>query len=503
MALFAMSLAVFAIAIDSTALSVALPQIEGDFKVTVSSVQWVINAYGLVFGVLIIAGGRLADMFGRKRIFLIGAAGFAAFSVLGGAAQSAAWLIAARALMGIGAALMWPATLGMTFAALPERRAGLAGGLILGVAGIGNALGPLIGGALTEAASWRWVLFLNLPVAIIAGAVTAAKVHQPHARELGHRIDYGGIATLCGGCFALLLALEQAGSLGFGDAGVILLLAAFVVLIASFVLIERRMGNGALVPPDVARNHRFVAACAAIALLAAGFFTSLLYLPQFMQKMLGYSALQAGVGLLPMMLAYGTVSFLAGTLYRRLGAKLITSAGATCMTPRLVPAIAGHVNVGVRDDRRRHGGVRDRAGVVHLLSDHRGHHHRGSLEDEPGRGNAAHAAADGRRDRVGTGHVDLHSAFTSSVHSAHRSGSLTTVQEHAVNAFLAGSASAQELARRFPDAATAVDRVSRAAFAHGMQASFRVTAALAAAGFVVAVGFVGGRKRRPTVDPPK
>ena len=131
MALFAMSLAVFAIAIDSTALSVALPQIEDDFKVAVSSVQWVINAYGLVFGVLIIAGGRLADMFGRKRIFLIGAAVFAAFSVLGGAAQSAAWLIAARALMGIGAALMWAATLGMTFAALPEHRAGLAGGLIL------------------------------------------------------------------------------------------------------------------------------------------------------------------------------------------------------------------------------------------------------------------------------------------------------------------------------------------------------------------------------------
>jgi EmrB/QacA subfamily drug resistance transporter len=503
MALFAMSLAVFAIAIDSTALSVALPQIEGDFKVTVSSVQWVINAYGLVFGVLIIAGGRLADMFGRKRIFLIGAAGFAAFSVLGGAAQSAAWLIAARALMGIGAALMWPATLGMTFAALPERRAGLAGGLILGVAGIGNALGPLIGGALTEAASWRWVLFLNLPVAIIAGAVTAAKVHQPHARELGHRIDYGGIATLCGGCFALLLALEQAGSLGFGDAGVILLLAAFVVLIASFVLIERRMGNGALVPPDVARNHRFVAACAAIALLAAGFFTSLLYLPQFMQKMLGYSALQAGVGLLPMMLAYGTVSFLAGTLYRRLGAKLITSAGAACMTLglfllSLVTSTSGYGTIVA-------GMVVFGTGLGLFISSATTV---GITTVDPSRMSLAGGTLHmlqlmGGAIGLGLATSIFTSAFTSSVHSAHRSGSLTTVQEHAVNAFLAGSASAQELARRFPDAATAVDRVSRAAFAHGMQASFRVTAALAAAGFVVAVGFVGGRKRRPTVDPPK
>jgi MFS family permease len=135
MALLAMGLAVFAIAIDSTALSVALPQIESDFKVDVSVVQWMINAYGLVFGVLIVAGGRLADMFGRRRMFMLGAALFAAFSLLGGAAPDAGWLIAARALMGVGAALMWLGTLGMTYTLLPASRAGLAGGLVLGVAG--------------------------------------------------------------------------------------------------------------------------------------------------------------------------------------------------------------------------------------------------------------------------------------------------------------------------------------------------------------------------------
>jgi MFS family permease len=126
--------------------------------------------------VLIVTGGRLADLFGRRRAFFIGSAIFATFSVLGGAAQSEAWLIGMRVLMGIGGALMWPAILGMTYAALPEERAGLAGGFILGAAGIGNAAGPLIGGALTDLLSWRWIFFLNLPVAAFAVFVTMREI---------------------------------------------------------------------------------------------------------------------------------------------------------------------------------------------------------------------------------------------------------------------------------------------------------------------------------------
>ena len=143
-----MGVAVFIVANDFTALAVALPAIEKQFDTDVGTVQWVINAYALTFGVLIVVGGRLADIFGRKRVFILGAAIFAVFSVLGGVAQDTAWLIACRTLMGIGGAMMWPAILGMTFAALPESRAGLAGGLILGAAGIGNAVGPMFGGVL-------------------------------------------------------------------------------------------------------------------------------------------------------------------------------------------------------------------------------------------------------------------------------------------------------------------------------------------------------------------
>ena len=158
------------IANDFSAINVALPTMEEDFYTDVNTIQWVVNAYALTFGVMIVTGGRLADMFGRRRAFFLGTAIFASMSALGGAAQTEAWLIACRVAMGIGGALMWPAILGMTFALLPEEKAGLAGGIILGAAGLGNAIGPLIGGVLTDALSWRWIFFLNVPISALRGS---------------------------------------------------------------------------------------------------------------------------------------------------------------------------------------------------------------------------------------------------------------------------------------------------------------------------------------------
>src|SRR4029079_9719875 len=146
--------------------------IEGDLNADVGSAQWVINAYALVFGMAIVSGGRLADMFGRRGVFFIGSILFAAFSALGAASPDLGVLIGARVGMGIGGALMWPAILGMTFAALPESKAGLAGGVILGAAGSGTALGPLVGGILTDVLSWRWIFFVNLPVAAFGVLIT-------------------------------------------------------------------------------------------------------------------------------------------------------------------------------------------------------------------------------------------------------------------------------------------------------------------------------------------
>jgi EmrB/QacA subfamily drug resistance transporter len=327
-----MGMAVLVIANDFSAINVALPTMEEDFETDINTIQWVVNAYALTFGVMIVTGGRLADMFGRRNAFFLGAAIFAAMSALGGAAQSEAWLIACRTVMGIGGALMWPAILGMTFAILPADKAGLAGGIVLGAAGLGNALGPLIGGVLTETLSWRWIFFLNVPIAVFAVAITyfLVKVKEPQSSE--RRIDYGGIAALSVGLVSLLIALDQVAEWGWGDPRVVALLVVAATLILAFVPIERRAGAHALVPREVMRNRSFTASCVAILFMSATFFASLLYLPQFMEKQFGYSPLEAGVGILPFLGVFAVVSFVAGPLYNRLGAKPLAVFGAACIT---------------------------------------------------------------------------------------------------------------------------------------------------------------------------
>lgn len=332
LALFAMGIAVVVIANDFSAINVALPTMEKDFDTDVSTIQWVVNAYALTFGVMIVTGGRLADMFGRRNAFFLGTAIFASMSALGGAAPSEAWLIACRTLMGIGGALMWPAILGMTFAILPEDKAGLAGGIILGAAGLGNAVGPLIGGVLTELLSWRWIFFLNVPIAVFAVVVTYFLVHVKEPETDDRRIDYPGITAISVGLVALLVALDQVDAWGWGDPKVIALLVVAVVGVLAFVPIERRADRHALVPPEVMRNESFRASCFAILFMSATFFAALLYLPQFMEKQLGYSPLEAGVGLLPFLGTFALVSFIAGPLYDRLGAKKLVVFGAACIT---------------------------------------------------------------------------------------------------------------------------------------------------------------------------
>lgn len=329
LALVAMALGVFVIANDFTALSVAIPNIEHDLDTSLSKAQWVINGYALVFGVLIVTGGRLADLYGRKRTFLVGATTFAVFSLACGLAPNVAVLIVARGLMGVGGALMWPAVLGMTYAILPEEKAGLAGGLILGVAGLGNAVGPLLGGALTEALSWRWVFFLNLPVAAFAMFVTQRNVPEERVDAADRRMDYRGIAVLSVGVVAVLVALDEGPSDGFGQPWIVGLLVLGVVALASFLFVERTQGEHALVPRDVLRNRLFARSCLVVLLMSAIFFSALLYLPQLMQQeAIGFSALESGVGLLPMMLVFAVTSFVAGNLYDRLGARTVVGAGA-------------------------------------------------------------------------------------------------------------------------------------------------------------------------------
>ena len=343
-----MGLAVVVIANDFSAINVALPTMEKDFETNVNTIQWVVNAYALTFGVLIVTGGRLADMFGRRNAFFLGSAIFASMSALGGAAQTETWLIAARVLMGIGGALMWPAILGMTYELLPEEKAGLAGGIIIGAAGLGNAIGPLIGGVLTQELSWRWIFFLNVPIAVFAVGVTWFLVHVKEPEPGERQIDYPGIAAISVGLVSLLIALDQIADWGWSDPRVIGLLVLAATMLIAFVPLERRAGAHALVPREVMHNESFTASCIAILFMSATFFASLLYLPQFMEKQLGYSPLEAGVGMLPFLATFALVSFIAGPLYNRLGAKVLAVFGAACITaaPFLFSMVDGNSGYG-------------------------------------------------------------------------------------------------------------------------------------------------------------
>jgi len=327
-----MAMAVVVIANDFSAINVALPTMEQDFETDVNTIQWVVNAYALTFGVLIVTGGRLADMFGRRNAFFLGTAIFASMSALGGAAPTEAFLIGARVLMGVGGALMWPAILGMTYELLPEEKAGLAGGIIIGAAGLGNAIGPLIGGVLTQELSWRWIFFLNVPIAAFAVGVTWFLVHVEEPEAGDRRIDYPGIAAVSVGLVSLLVALDQVADWGWSDPRVIGLLALAAATLIAFLPLERRAGAHALIPRAVMRNESFTASCIAVLFMSATFFASLLYLPQFMEKQLDYTPLEAGLGMLPFLATFAAVSFVAGPLFNRLGAKTLAVFGAACIT---------------------------------------------------------------------------------------------------------------------------------------------------------------------------
>jgi EmrB/QacA subfamily drug resistance transporter len=331
-ALFAMGAAVFVIANDFSAVNVALPTMESDFHTNINTIQWVVNAYALTFGVLIVTGGRLADMFGRRVSFFVGAGIFALMSAAGGAAPTETWLIVTRALMGVGGALMWPAILGMTYAILPEDKAGLAGGLIIGAAGLGNAAGPLIGGVFTDLLTWRWIFFLNVPIAAFAVAVVWSSVHLDEVTDADHKIDYAGVTAISLGLVSLLIGLDQVDDWGWTDPRVLALLAIAVIGVGSFLPLERRAGRHALIPSAVMRNRDFAGSCVAILCMSATFFAALLYLPQFMESQLGFSPLESGLGMLPALATFALVSFGAGPLYTRLGAKRLAVIGAGCMT---------------------------------------------------------------------------------------------------------------------------------------------------------------------------
>jgi EmrB/QacA subfamily drug resistance transporter len=322
----AMCFALFMIMLDNTVVNVALPSIQRDFEASLSALEWTINAYTLTFAVLLVTGGRLGDIFGRRRVFLIGVAIFALASATIGFAPNDGLLVASRAVQGIGAALMMPGTLSILTNAFPAEERGRAIGIWAGVSAIALAIGPLVGGWLTEDVSWRAIFFLNLPVAAGAIAVTLFAAEESRDDTVDRRVDYPGIATLTIGLTALVLALVEGNSWGWGSPEILALFGLAVVALAAFARIELR-SPAPMIDFRFFRSRQFVAASTVAFLVTFAMFAMFFFLALYMQNILGYSPLETGVRFLPSTLVVMVAGPIAGRLTDRFGPRWLMTGG--------------------------------------------------------------------------------------------------------------------------------------------------------------------------------
>jgi EmrB/QacA subfamily drug resistance transporter len=319
------------IILDMTVVNIALPHIQTSLHFSGASLSWVLNGYTLTSGGLLLLGGRAGDILGRRRMFIAGISLFTLASLAGGLSNTAGLLIAARALQGVGGALASPAVLALIVTSFPEgRERTRALGIYMGVITGGSSLGLVLGGVITEWLSWRWVLFINVPIGIAVLAVTPLFVGE--TPRLPGRFDLAGALTATTGVTALVYGFIRAATYGWGDHLSVASFGAAVILLAFFVLTETR-ARQPITPmrlfTDVSRAGSF----AARLLLIAGMFGMFFFLTQFLQKIMGFSPIRAGVAFLPMTIALFGVSRLAPRLMPRVGAKPLMIAG-------MLPAIA-------------------------------------------------------------------------------------------------------------------------------------------------------------------
>jgi EmrB/QacA subfamily drug resistance transporter len=335
-ALVLLALAEFMVILDASIVNIALPSIQRGLHFSKDNLSWDVNAYILAFGGLLLLGGRMADLRGRRRMFIVGLAVFAGASLVGGLSDSQGQLIASRAVQGAGAAILAPAALALVraiFSEGAERNRAL--GIWGAVAGSGAAAGVLLGGVLTSGLSWRWVLFVNVPVAAIAAAVAPRLLPESRAEADERSFDLAGAITITAGLTLLVYALIEAQKVGWGTARTIALLAIAAVLLVGFVVIELR-ASAPLVPFGIFRSRAVAAANAVAILVGAALISMFFFLTLYMQEVLGYSAIKAGLSQLPLA---GTIILAAGLappLVARVGAKAIIAVGLGLLAGGLV-----------------------------------------------------------------------------------------------------------------------------------------------------------------------
>ena len=331
----AVAFGLFMIMLDNTVVFVALNSIQGDLHISTSELEWVVNGYALTFAVLMLTGGKLADMLGRKRIFIVGLAIFTASSLACGLATGAGFLIGARVVQGVGAALMNPATLSIITATFPPRQRGTAIGIWVGVSAMALAIGPLIGGILTEQIDWSWIFFINVPVGIAGILVARFAITESRDESAEQRLDLPGLISSAVGLFALVYGLIEANNYGWTSGRILASFAVAVVALVIFVLLELHQ-RAPMLDLSFFKNATFAGANTTMLLVALAMFGVFFYNSLFLGIVLGYSPIQTGATFLPMTILIVFVAPLAGRFADKIGSRWLMGAGLVLLSGSLI-----------------------------------------------------------------------------------------------------------------------------------------------------------------------
>jgi EmrB/QacA subfamily drug resistance transporter len=321
-------LGLFILMLDSTVVALALPTIERELHASADNVQWVLNGYLLVISVLVVTAGRLGDIAGRRRIFLIGMAVFGAGSVLGALADDDTVLVAARAIQGAGGAAMLSLSLAIVSHAFPVEQQGQALGIWAAVSALALAIGPLVGGALIEV-DWRLIFWINLPICAAGILITRWAAPESRDETSPPQLDYLGLATLTPGLLAVVFALVRADDWGWGSWRTLLLLALGALLLAAFWAIEHRV-RSPIVDFSLFRNGPYLGASAAAFALVGAYWAVIFFQPQYLQQILDHGPVAAGVLVLPITAPMVFISPFCGPLIKRFGPRGLMTAGMVC-----------------------------------------------------------------------------------------------------------------------------------------------------------------------------
>src|ERR671934_1199542 len=333
--LAAVAVGLFMIMLDNTVVNVALPSIQKDLGISTAELEWVVNAYALTFGVLLLTGGKLADLLGRRSIFIVGLLIFTGASLWCGLAGGATSLIAARTVQGVGAALMNPATLSIITATFPPRQRGTAIGIWAGVSALALAFGPLVGGVLTQKINWSWIFFINIPIGVLGVLAARIFIDETKDTSVEQRLDLPGLVTSGLGLLALTYGLIETNDHAWGSTRVLTLFGIAILALAAFIVLELRQ-RVPMLDLSLFRDRSFSGANTVMFLVGLAMFGIFFYNSLFLQRVLHYGAIKTGATFLPMTVLIMFVAPAAGKVSDRVGPRWLMGTGMTLLTGSLL-----------------------------------------------------------------------------------------------------------------------------------------------------------------------